>query len=394
MSTSSGTSVFRNMLIWFGAAISIAEIMTGTYYATLGMMRGLEAIVIGHIIGGILLFGAGLIGAKERKSAMETVKSCFGGYGAMLFIILNIVQLVGWTAIMIYDGSISAAAAFGTAPELWAAVIGVLILGWLYIGLDGFTKINTVVMAALFIMCLVLGHLIWSGSGESLVPIDDSLSFSSAIELSIAMPLSWLPLISDYSRRAKKPVAATAASAITYCVISMFMYVIGMSAAMYTGETNIALLMTGAGLGVVGLFVVVFSTVTTTFMDAYSAGVSSESLSSHIKGRGAAVVVTIVGTIAAMLYPMDNIMDFLFFIGSVFGPMISVLLANYFFLKRRDVTGAWDWGNVIVWLIGFAAYRELLTMDMPWGPTLWAMGLTMVLTVIAGKLRAGRTVQA
>lgn len=87
-------------------------------------------------------------------------------------------------------------------------------------------------------------------------------------------------------------------------------------------------------------------------------------------------------------------MDFLFFIGSVFGPMISVLLANYFFLKRRDVTGAWDWGNVIVWLIGFIAYRELLTMDMPWGPTLWAMGLTMVLTVIVGKLRAGRTVQA
>ena len=66
------TSVFENGLIWFGAAVSIAEILTGTYFAPLGFAKGLLAILLGHIIGCAMLFFAGLIGGKVRKSAMET----------------------------------------------------------------------------------------------------------------------------------------------------------------------------------------------------------------------------------------------------------------------------------------------------------------------------------
>ena len=66
------TSVFENGLIWFGAAVSIAEILTGTYFAPLGFNKGLLAIIIGHIIGCAKLFLAGLIGGKVRKSSMET----------------------------------------------------------------------------------------------------------------------------------------------------------------------------------------------------------------------------------------------------------------------------------------------------------------------------------
>ena len=68
------TSVFENSLIWFGAAVSIAEILTGTYFAPLGFAKGLAAILTGHVIGCLLLFAAGLIGGRARKSAMETVK--------------------------------------------------------------------------------------------------------------------------------------------------------------------------------------------------------------------------------------------------------------------------------------------------------------------------------
>ena len=57
-------------MIWFGAALSIAEIMTGTYLAPLGLTQGLYAIILGHIIGGILLFGAGLIGGRLRQGSM------------------------------------------------------------------------------------------------------------------------------------------------------------------------------------------------------------------------------------------------------------------------------------------------------------------------------------
>jgi purine-cytosine permease-like protein len=102
------TSLFDNGLIWFGAGVSLAEILTGTYIAPLGFWKGFAAILLGHLIGGVLFYLAGVIGGKTGKSAMETVKMTFGAGGGKLFAVLNIVQLVGWTAIMIYDGANSA----------------------------------------------------------------------------------------------------------------------------------------------------------------------------------------------------------------------------------------------------------------------------------------------
>lgn len=100
------------------------------------------------------------------------------------------------------------------------------------------------------------------------------------------MPLSWLPLISDYTREAEKPFAATLVSVVVYSLVSIFMYMIGMGAAIFTGEYDIAQIMLKTGFGVVGLLIIVFSTVTTTFLDAYSAGVSSVSISSKLRRNG------------------------------------------------------------------------------------------------------------
>ena len=49
------TSTFQNGLIWFGAGVSLAEILTGTYFAPLGMARGFAAVVIGHVIGCVMM---------------------------------------------------------------------------------------------------------------------------------------------------------------------------------------------------------------------------------------------------------------------------------------------------------------------------------------------------
>ena len=196
------TGLFENGLIWFGAGVSIAEILTGTYLAPLGMGKGLAAILIGHIIGCLMLFLAGVIGGRVRKSAMETVKMSFGQKGSILFAVLNVLQLVGWTAIMIYDGALAADGVMHTGRWIWCLVIGVLIILWIVIGITNLGKINTVAMAALFLLSLILSKVIFAGGGAG-APSDDSMTFGAAVELAVAMPLSWLPLISDYTREAK-----------------------------------------------------------------------------------------------------------------------------------------------------------------------------------------------
>lgn len=382
------TSVFSNGLIWFGAGVSLAEILTGTYFAPLGFGKAMAAILLGHFIGGLMMFAAGMIGAKERRSAMETVKMSFGEKGSLLFAILNVLQLIGWTSIMIYDGALAADGLLHTGLWIWALVIGALIILWIVIGLTNLGKLNTIAMTALFILSLILFKVIFFGTAVADPIVDDgSLTFGAAVELAVAMPLSWLPLISDYTREAEKPFAATLVSVLTYSVVSIFMYMIGMGATIFTGEYDIAQIMVKTGLGVVGLLIIVFSTVTTTFLDAYSAGVSSVSISSKIKEKWAAVVVTIIGTVAAMLYPMDNITNFLYLIGSVFAPMIAVQIADYFILKKADAAEKeFQWTNLLIWLIGFIAYRLLMHVDTPVGNTLPDMAITIVLCLIVGKI--------
>lgn len=380
------TSVFENGLIWFGAGVSIAEILTGTYFAPLGFGKGVLAIVIGHIIGCALLFLAGLIGSKARRSAMETVKMSFGQKCSLLFSLLNILQLVGWTAIMIYDGALAADGIFAAGRWVWCVVIGALIALWILIGIKNLGRINTVAMAALFVLTLVLSVVVFHGGGAPLS--GDSMSFGAAVELSVAMPLSWLPLISDYTQSAQKPVKATAVSAAVYGLVSCWMYLIGMGAAIFTGESDIAQILLKAGLGVVGLLIIVFSTVTTTFLDAYSAGVSSESVFSRINGKWVALGATVLGTVGAIVYPMDNITDFLYLIGSVFAPMIAIQIADFFILKRDYSERQVNVQNLIIWVIGFALYRLLMRVDIVVGNTLPDMLITALLCIAVHQLRA------
>ena len=381
------TSVFENGLIWFGAAVSIAEILTGTYFAPLGFTKGLLAILLGHIIGCTMLFFAGLIGGKVRKSAMETAKMSFGSKGALLFSVLNIIQLVGWTAIMIYDGALAVNGIFDIGNWIWCIIIGALIILWILIGIKNLGKVNTVAMAALFLLTIVLSFVIF-GKGTMQNIGGEGMTFGAAVELSVAMPLSWLPLISDYTREAQKPVKATAVSAITYGIVSLWMYVIGMGAAIFTGESDIAQIMVKAGLGIAGLLIIVFSTVTTTFLDAYSAGVSSESLSSKISGKWVAVAVTVIGAAGAIFLPLTDITDFLYFIGSVFAPMIAIQIADLFILKQNKETSAFSIQNLIIWLVGFVIYRLLMHVDIVVGNTLPDMLITIVICVSVSKIRS------
>ena len=56
-------------------------------------------------------------------------------------------------------------------------------------GLKNLSKVNVVVMAALFILTIVPSLVVFKG-GTPQVPAGD-LTFGGAVELAVAMPLSW-----------------------------------------------------------------------------------------------------------------------------------------------------------------------------------------------------------
>ncbi len=355
-----GLSVFGSGLIWFGAAVSIAEIEAGMQLAPACGGGGTGAvaagILLGHLLGGALLFLAALLGARTRRGAMDCAKIPFGRAGGGFFAILNVAQLVGWTAVMVAQGAAAAAPLLGGVPFPAACCgIGALVALWLFVGLRGVGRINTVAMGLLFALTVLLSFVVLGGKGS--LPAAGSApggsAFWFAFEMAAAMPLSWLPLAADYTKDARRPVAASAAAAGVYTLVSTWMYAVGLFAAALPGGQTIAGAMQAAGLGAAGLLVIAFSTVTTTFLDTYSAGESAKSLWRRIPAKGFALAVCAVGSAMAALGAMDRYLDFLYFIASVFAPMAAVLLCDAY-LRRRRASAAW---NFAAWAAGFAAYH-------------------------------------
>lgn len=384
------TSAFSNGLIWFGAAVSIAEIITGTFIAPLGFKKGIAAILLGHIIGCALLYLAGLIGAKTEKSGMETVKLSFGEKGSLLFSILNILQLIGWTAVMIISGAKAVGAVLNPilnikGDVLWSLVIGALILVWILIGVKNLSKVNTVTMGSLFLLTIVLSIVVLGGNSE--IPIEGTISFGSAVELSVAMPLSWLPLISDYTRYGQNPKLVTLTSVISYFLASCWMYIIGLGAVIFIGQTDVSQIMLQAGLGLIAVLIIIGSTVTTTFLDVYSAGVSFVSISAKANEKVVAIISCIIGTLLAIFTPIEQFQNFLYLIGSVFAPMVAILLTDFFILKKNSYDKSFNILNLVIWFIGFIIYRMFMYADTFLGSTFPVMiSISIICILINGGI--------
>ncbi len=405
-----GTSALGSGLVWFGAAVSIAEIEAGLELAPAAAggrsLPVVAGVLLGHLLGGALLFLAALLGARRQCGAMDCAKIPFGRLGGGFFALLNIAQLVGWTAVMVAQGAAAAEPLLlGNLAFGWICIaIGALVAAWIFVGLRGVGRINTIAMALLFVLTALLTLVLLRGGGPkaggAVEPMEGSV-FWFAFELSAAMPLSWLPLAADYTKDARRPVAASATAATAYSVVSCWMYGVGLAAATLSEEQTIAEAMRAAGFGAAGLLVIVFSTVTTTFLDAYSAGESAKSLCARIPAKGFAVAVCAAGTLLAVRGVMDRYMDFLYLIASVFAPMAAVMLADAFFPRRHLAASSSPAWNFTAWALGFAAYHlalgpaslfalllpRVFVWTCPIGATLPALVVATVTALLGGWKR-------
>jgi purine-cytosine permease-like protein len=210
-----------------------------------------------------------------------------------------------------------------------------------------------------------------------------ALGFWSIFEISMALPLSWLPVISDYTKDVEKPVRATAVSAIAYTVASFWMYFIGLEIASAGVGNDIAQAILLAGLGIPGIIIVVLSTVTTNFLAANSAGESAKAIVHKLNPKITGVVVSAISAVIAISGIMDHYISFLYLIASVFAPMAAVLLVS-FFLDKQGRTGKafWLW-NLFAWLAGFVVYQVTVHLESVFlGPTLISVIVSAAISYI------------
>ena len=383
------TSLFSNGVIWFGVAISVSEIEAGIQIASMSTLSSSWIpLVLGHLIGGIILFFIGLIGARVRLNAMETTKSTFGNFGSKFFAALNVLQLIAWVAVLNAQG---AAALMGLnlpiSFPLTCVILSAIIAIWVYVGLRRLSKITSIVMIILTILLLILSIKLLGIDISNVLPIairenSNALNFWNIFEISIAMPISWLPVISDYTKDVEKPVQGSLVSAVAYTIASLWMYFLGMQI-VGIGTTSIAQSILIAGLGAQGVLILVLSTVTSNFVAANSAGESAKAIYNRIDPKIAGVVVSALSCMLAISGIMDHYIGFLYLIASVFAPMAAVLLVSFYLSKEEDANPkTWYW-NLFAWFAGFIVYQVTVNLDSIFlGPTLLAVIVSAILAYL------------
>jgi putative hydroxymethylpyrimidine transporter CytX len=377
----SGINLF---FLWFGASVSVAEILTGGYLAELGAAKGLWAIFLGHLAGTLLLVLAGLIGFRESVPAIMSTRISFGKQGSYLISVINILQLVGWTAIMIIQGGtamnvIAVSLWHFNHPLLMSCLVGFFVGLWVFWGVKGFRRINTIASALLLVLTVVMSWVVFTHPAAAADAVKQTGAFGMGFELSIIMPLSWFPLISDYTSLARTKKGAVIAPFFGYFIGSCWMYVIGMAGGLFSGSPDPTKIMLAANLGLTALAILGLSTVTTTFLDVYSAGISLINVFPKVNDRMAAVGFTVIGTAIALIFPIERYTDFLYLLGSVFSPLIAILLSDYFILKCDNRNRRADAVATVSLVAGIAFYYLIKTQALPIGSTLTTIAFTTAL---------------
>lgn len=382
-------SGFSLLALWFGAAVSLAEIMTGSLIAPLGIKTGIVVILIGHLIGTLILAVTGIIGFKEGKPALLASRMSMGKYGSYLISMFNIVQLIGWTAIMLIQCARCLQSITGNllgfdSFTVLVIGIGILVALWALNRDKGISSVNNVAVLLLLVLCLVMLKAIL-GQGE-IKPIDSSISIGLALELCIVMPLTWVPLISDYTMSGKSLKGSFFGSFFGYFIGSSFMFILGLLFSVYNGSSDLVSSINTLNLGYMALLIVVLSTVTTTYLDVYSAVMSTINLNPKLSKTKLIILFSALGTLLALVFPIEQYQNFLYMIGSLFAPAFTVVIADYFIYRADRAGQILNLPGLIAIGVGIMTYYMVLGLDLVIGSTIPSMLVTMLVYMVGRSI--------
>jgi len=363
---------FDYFILWSSLGVGLLVFSAGSFLSEAPFYYALLAIIIGSIAGSILLSLAGKIGSDHAIPSLIGIRPAFGLYGSYLAAILNIIQLIGWTTFEILILSKAAQnLSHLHVPFLWNIVFGIVIalfgiFGPLFLVKQWLSKFAIWIVYASSIIILVA--LLSQNLSNSISAVGKDMSFFVALDLVIAMPISWMPLVSDYNRFAKTSKGAFMGTLIGFSITNIIFYLGGLLFGL--GDVSSILISIQSILFGFILLVMVVDEVDNAFADIYSAAISSQSIFRNLNQRYLIIGFTALSTILSIFVSIEGYQQFLLLIGALFIPLFGVLLTDYFVVKRGKYQTDVIYGNgnkiikigypaIIAWSIGAILYYLL-----------------------------------
>lgn len=319
---------------------------------------------------------------------MVLYRPALGRSGSYAPTVLNVAQNIGWGAFeLLVIGTAAAAIServfgWGGRP-LWTIAFGavvtlmavggpiVVVRRWI-----GRYAVWLVIASSIYLTVYVLTSVPFGTFTSSR---GQGMPFWAGVDLVVAMPISWIPLVADYTRFSRTPRAGSVGTALGYGIAHAWFYVLGVLLILSNIATDpadptgfvVAVMAVPAGLLALGILAVDESD--EAFANIYSASVSVQNAFPHLSQRKLSIAIGAVCTTLAIAIPLVQYENFLLLIGAVFIPLFGVLASHYAVVRCGYSTdelygrgpGVRPWG-VVSWIAGFAVYNWLNPGTVTW----------------------------
>lgn len=209
--------------LWFGGNIAPLPIVTGALGVQLfhlNLVWGIVAILVGHLVGGVLMALHSAQGPQMGIPQMIQSRAQFGSLGALLVVVIAGVMYIGFFASNIVLAGKSLHGVVETVPVSVGIVIGALGSG--IIGIIGYRFIH--VLNRIGTWVLGIGIVVGFGYIFSHVQSDDFLTrggfnlagWLATVSLAALWQIAFAPYVSDYSRYLPADVKVSSTFWTTY----------------------------------------------------------------------------------------------------------------------------------------------------------------------------------
>jgi nucleobase:cation symporter-1, NCS1 family len=372
-------------VLWGDLGIGLLVLLAGSFLVPgLGLEEAFLATIVGSILGCLLLSLIGVLGSRTALPTMVLLRPVLGIRGSYLPSALNVIQLIGWTifefVVMGFAADAISKAVFGLSNlALWIAIFAAIVILMGIGGPIGVVRQWLEKFAVWVVIATTLWltwHLLTTFNVAALFskPGNGSLPFWVGVDLVIAMPISWLPLVADYNRFAHKQASAFWGTFLGYLLTNVWFYALGAMLFLAAGLTQepkgfVSSITLTAGW--VALLILLVDETDNAWADLYSAAISIQNVFPKIKQRWLILGLGIFSFLIAVVLDITQFENFLLLTGSFFIPLFGILTADYFFLHGRKYPvseyfrthgvywfhgGLNIWG-LITWIVGLLVYH-------------------------------------
>ena len=387
---------FSHASLWFSLGVGLLVIQIGAYLVpAMGTQDALLAILLGSLLGSGLVAWVAKLGCDTGLSSAGLMHQVYGSGFAKLPIVLNVIQLVGWTSfelVIMREGTL----AMGEQHFAWSG--NYLVMATLFWG-----SILTLLMASsmlglvrnfvsrfgLPLVVLSLAWLTWQFLGVLQTqdvsafwnrPGNNSMGFLSAIDLVIAMPVSWLPLVADYARHGKNSRTAMSATWLGYAIANIWCYSLGvLVVSVSSPDINLVSTLLLAQGGLLALGLILIDELDNAYGDVYSASLNSHSLFSRWSIKQWGLLIAAGCTLLAIVLPMHSLEPFLLILSSVFIPLYGVILGRAGKAPLSNASRRIYLLPALIWLIGIAVFHLSAQFTPQWGSALPSLAVSLSL---------------